>query len=40
MIISLKLVKTDILYELCAGTIVSNHYDFEISETINELITL
>ena len=40
IVTSIKLLKNYLIYELTTGIIVTQHYDFEISETINELITL
>jgi len=40
MITAITLTKKDIIYECFAGTIQSKHYDYELSETINELIIL
>ena len=40
IVTSIKLLKNYLIYELTAGITVTQHYDFEISETINELITL
>lgn len=31
---------TGLIYELCAGEKTSSHYEFEISETVDELIKL
>jgi hypothetical protein len=40
MVTKISITKVDIIYELSCGTLVSGHYGCEISEVINELITL
>lgn len=40
IVYSVKLIKDSILYEIACGTTVSTHYDFEMSESRNVLLTV
>ncbi len=36
----IRVTKNDLLYDVYQGANFSSHYDYELSETINELIVL
>lgn len=40
MVTGFTVTKNDLIYEVSCGTIVSKHYDYEMSEEVNVLNTL